>query len=122
MSVNARRIIAAVIDFHIICFIVTVISYTLVFLTMYISFLSFVVCFILEYMLILFRDNIFGNASIGKKLLKIKVVKVNGEKINLITSLKRNILFFLWPVEILLIITDNKRLGDMWAKTIVVKS
>ena len=73
-------------------------------------------------MLILFRDNIFGNASIGKKLLKIKVVKVNGEKINLITSLKRNILFFLWPVEILLIITDNKRLGDMWAKTIVVKS
>ena len=122
MSVNARRIIAAVIDFHIICFIVTVISYTLVFLTMYISFLSFVVCFILAYMLILFRDNIVGNASIGKKLLKIKVVKVNGEKINLITSLKRNILFFLWPVEILLIITDNKRLGDMWAKTIVVKS
>lgn len=122
MSINARRIIAAVIDFYIICFIVTVISYTLVFLTMYISFHSFVVCFILTYVLILFRDNIFGNASIGKKLLKIKVVKVNGEKINLITSLKRNILFFLWPVEILLIITDNKRLGDMWAKTIVVKS
>ena len=41
MSVNARRIIAAVIDFHIICFIVTVISYTLVFLTMYISFSLF---------------------------------------------------------------------------------
>lgn len=122
MSINARRIIAAVIDFYIICFIVTVISYTLVFLTMYISFHSFVVCFILTYVLILFRDNIFGNASIGKKLLKIKVVKVNGEKINLITSLKRNILFFLWPVEILLIITDNRRLGDMWAKTIVVKS
>ncbi len=122
MSVNARRIIAAGFDFYIICIMVVLLSYVLVFITSDISFLIFCICFVLTYVLILFRDNIFGNASIGKKLLKIKVVKVNGEKINLITSLKRNILFFLWPVEILLIITDNKRLGDMWAKTIVVKS
>lgn len=122
MSVNARRIIAAGFDFYIICIMIVLLSYVLVFITSDISFLIFCICFVLTYVLILFRDNFFGNASIGKKLLKIKVVKVNGEKINLITSLKRNILFFLWPVEILLIITDNKRLGDMWAKTIVVKS
>ena len=89
MSVNARRIIAAGFDFYIILYyVVVLLSYVLVFITSDISFLIFCICFVLTYVLILFRDNIFGNASIGKKLLKIKVVKVNGEKINLITSLK----------------------------------
>lgn len=121
MSINAKRLIAGFIDFYIICFIMIISSYTIFFRAKYLSFYQSLAFFILTFILVLIKDKVFGNASIGKRILKIKVIKENGEKLTVLTSVKRNLSILLLPLEILLIITDNKRLGDMWAKTTVVE-
>jgi len=66
--------------------------------------------------------------TIGKKAVKIRVVREDGGEINMSQALKRNILrvidglmgylvgaFFIWRSD------KKQRLGDMWAKTVVVK-
>jgi uncharacterized RDD family membrane protein YckC len=68
--------------------------------------------------------------TIGKKFAHIKVVKDDGSKCDLGAALIRNILRiidslpFIYILGIILIATTNKkqRLGDMLAKTIVVKA
>ena len=41
--------------------------------------------------------------------------------IRFLDDLKRALPLFIWPVEALLIITNNQRIGDIWAKTKVVR-
>ncbi|WP_455370055.1 RDD family protein [[Eubacterium] cellulosolvens] len=68
--------------------------------------------------------------TFGKKLAHIKVVKDDGSKCDFMAALIRNILRildrlpFIYIVGIILILVTNKkqRLGDMLAKTIVVKN
>lgn len=124
MSIKAKRLIASFIDFYIVCFIIEAIFYLYVFLSdvKYPSYNMFLIAFIAAFILLLLRDNIFRNASIGKKILKIKIVKTNDTKLRFIDKIKRNLLILLLPLETLLIITDNKRLGDLWAKTIIVEN
>lgn len=124
MSIKAKRLIASFIDFYIVCFIIEAIFYLYVFLSdvKYPSYNMFLIAFIAAFILLLLRDNIFRNASIGKKILKIKIVKTNDTKLRFIDKIKRNLLILLLPLETLLIITDNKRLGDFWAKTIIVEN
>lgn len=71
-----------------------------------------------------FKDCVFKNASIGKKLLQIKVVYVDKEnkgKIDILTHLKRSIPSILSIFELSLLLVGYNRLGDIWAKTTVVK-
>lgn len=73
------------------------------------------------YVLFIFRDLMFGNASIGKKICRLQVVSViDEEKAKMSQLILRNITCFILPVEVLLILTNNQRLGDMLAKTKVV--
>jgi uncharacterized RDD family membrane protein YckC len=68
--------------------------------------------------------------TIGKKFTHIKVIKENGSKCDFGSALVRNILRiidhlpFLYILGIILIVVTEKkqRLGDMLAKTIVVKA
>ena len=68
--------------------------------------------------------------TIGKRVSKIKVMKENGSRCDLSSALVRNILRivdhlpFLYLLGIILIAATEKkqRLGDMLAKTIVVKA
>jgi len=68
--------------------------------------------------------------TIGKRVVHVKVVKEDGSKCDLGSALIRNILRiidhlpFLYILGIILIAVTNKkqRLGDMLAKTIVVKA
>lgn len=122
MQIKLKRLLAAFIDFCIVCFIATLLVYFVTLGKANISFLSLSTYFLSVCALVIYKDNLFGNASLGKRILKIKVIKENGDKITVLTSVKRNLLIVLLPLEVLLIITDNKRLGDMWAKTIVVES
>jgi len=67
------------------------------------------------------------NATMGHFILGLKVVKTDGERIDFIASLKRHLadpfdFFFFGVVGIILIKNTvlNQRLGDIWAKTIVI--
>lgn len=69
----------------------------------------------------------FEGKTIGKKLLKLKVVKLNGSPYSAVDSFKRRIcdwIDFTFLGLPALIISSNtrlrQRLGDMWAGTVVV--
>jgi uncharacterized RDD family membrane protein YckC len=76
-----------------------------------------------------FCKDIIGGQSIGKRFFKLKVVnnKINeGEKVvenlelNSIRLILRNLFVYIWPIEILLLMYQDKRLGDAIIKTKVV--
>jgi len=90
------------------------------------------------------KDSNFKNASIGKKLMGIKVVNFDGQDVDWGISIKRNLplaigaVFAIVPIlgwivggfvqcmfsllEVLLVLMNNKgeRIGDRWANTQVV--
>jgi len=67
--------------------------------------------------------------SLGKRLVGIKVVSATtGQAITIQQAFIRNlllivpgILFFGYPVELFMLIFKGERLGDKWAKTVVIK-
>ena len=70
--------------------------------------------------LIMFKD-IIGNQSIGKRIFKLKVVTLQGQKPNVFQFFVRNILALIWPLEaFMLVILDKPRIGDLIARTKVV--
>lgn len=90
--------------------------------------------FIAVYVLVAFLYYILleglTGATLGKKLVKIKVVRENGSPCGLGPALVRNILRivdelpFLYIIGMILISRSNRkqRLGDRLAKTVVVKT
>lgn len=63
----------------------------------------------------------FKNTSIGKQIFKLKVAKTDGTNLMIVDVIKRNIpIIILLPVEALLLIINNRRIGDIWAKTSIV--
>jgi uncharacterized RDD family membrane protein YckC len=76
-----------------------------------------------------FCKDIIGCQSIGKRIFKLKVIntKINNDEGKLnklelipIRLILRNLFIYIWPIEIILIMTENKRLGDLIFKTKVV--
>jgi len=79
---------------------------------------------------ITFRDGLFGGQSVGKKILGIRVVHMDGRSISYIDSSFRNVLFIihlLIPAAIVVEAVaayrhpERRRLGDRIAKTCVVQ-
>ena len=79
---------------------------------------------------ITFRDGLFGGQSVGKKILGIRVVHMDGRPISYIDSSFRNVLFIIYlliPAAIVIEAVaayrhpDRRRLGDRIAKTCVVQ-
>ena len=72
---------------------------------------------------IFFGEIIFKN-TFGKYLFGLEVVnKDDYQRPKIINFLKRGLIKVIWPLEglVLLFSKNKKRLGDLWAKTIVVK-
>ena len=70
------------------------------------------------FILLLTKDCIFKNASIGKLIFKLKVVKNNGTNLMFLDVVKRNLtLTILLPLELALIVLNDCRIGDIWTKT-----
>ena len=71
--------------------------------------------------LLTFKDWLFfsGN-SIGKQIMRIKVVKLDGSHLNLLDCIKRTLPYAILPVEAYFVLTGQDRLGDRWAHTAVV--
>lgn len=64
---------------------------------------------------ILFKDHFNGNGSIGKNILKIKIVDYYQWKS--VFRLIRNFTLIIWPIELCFLLIKKKRLGDLVAKT-----
>lgn len=122
MPIILRRILAGIIDFYIACAVgVTVVAIiTLGELPMTVFTATVYLFSTFAYMVL--RDKFFKNASIGKKILRIHVVENNKELLTLLGCIKRNITLILVPVEVILLPTTRKRLGDLLAKTEVVRN
>ncbi len=64
--------------------------------------------------------DIFGGRSIGKRIMKIKVVRKNSEKASVWRLIFRNITIVIWPIEALLLLIGREKIGDVIANTKVV--
>lgn len=123
MQIKIKRIIAALID-HVICtylagiipaVIGSIIGDDYVFIMMLFAMLFYSVLFIL-------RDLIFKNASIGKRILGIKILRKEDIKISAWTCILRNLIFLLlYPLEISVFFKNGERLGDRWTGTMVIE-
>jgi len=73
-------------------------------------------CFIL---LLYFNKDIINGESIGKKLLRLKIYKIDGGESSKILLFIRNLFLIIWFLELIVILINNKgkRLGDIITKT-----
>lgn len=68
-----------------------------------------------------FKDFVYKYASIGKHILNLEIVSADGKKLPRFKLFARNfLLLFIWPVECILILLFNKRIGDYIFNTIIV--
>lgn len=67
------------------------------------------------------KDFVFKNASIGKKILRMEILTMSNKKPTIMPLVLRNLFVIIWPIEILLILILNRRIGDLVFKTKVVE-
>ena len=121
MGINVKRMIAAIIDFFAIAMVAMIFVGVFTALKIDRTVLGIVYSAFLA-LLVLFKDFVFKNASFGKKFLQLKIVKTDGTKPRFIDLLLRTLTLAIFPVEIILVLVRNKRLGDALAKTAVVEA
>ncbi|MBR7033539.1 MAG: RDD family protein [Clostridia bacterium] len=122
MNVRFKRLLAAVIDFYIICFLSSGLIGIITLGEFNVTYFSVLLYLVTCFLLFLFKDYAFKNKSIGKRVFKLKVAKIDGTKLTFIDILKRSVpVIFLLPVEVLLLIINNRRIGDIWAKTTILR-
>lgn len=121
MNEKIKRIIGGLIDFYIIVFSSSILTAIFTLGKLDVTPLSMTVYFGSYIVFLGFRDAVFKNASVGKRIFKLEVIKNDETELRAIDIAKRNIpLVFLLPVEIFLMLFNDKRIGDIWAKTSVV--
>jgi uncharacterized RDD family membrane protein YckC len=129
------RILAFIIDRMLVILIIAIPAGVLIAITeqtgrsgiVYYILMAFTLIFVLIGALYSYSRDMIGGKSIARRLLKQKVVDITtGEPIGGWRSFKREIIIHFAPlilVELILISSnkDRRRMGDNWAKTIVVK-
>jgi uncharacterized RDD family membrane protein YckC len=70
---------------------------------------------------LIIRD-IIGNKSIGKRIMKLKIVDRNNNDAYFLKRLFRNITWFLGPVEIIIFLISGERLGDKIMGTKIIEN
>jgi elongation factor Tu len=99
-----KRSLAFFIDFSIVCFLYAIVSFIAPLHD---------ISLIITFLLLIFKDITFRNASIGKKIMNIEIRGYNNKLPNLTTIILRNVFLILWPIEILIFLIYNKSIGDM---------
>lgn len=120
MNHKVKRLLAAIIDFCVICFLSSALVCITTWGKMDVTPFSITLYFGSFVLLLLFKDFVFKNASVGKRVFKMKIIKTDETSFTIIDALKRTIPIILLPIELLLIMANNQRIGDIWAKTSVV--
>ena len=124
---KAKRILAALLDYYILYFGIYKI---LIFFRWnvfdnsidYNLFKNIVTCFTWSYFL--FKDLLFKNASISKKILRLEIVDIDGNRPKFYIIILRNSINRLYPLievlDLVLILFCNLRISDIIFKTRVV--
>lgn len=115
MNLLLRRILAAWLDHSITVILVLLAQYVL--FGVYPSVNSVLISFTIGYSYLIFRD-ILGK-SIGKVVFRLKIT-YDSKMPQFFCRILRNITILIIPLEVVFVITENKRIGDMLAKTNVV--
>ncbi len=122
-----RRIIAWIIDWNLSglpCMI-----YTTIFMEVFkrpsFENIGYILIFILLVFLYIitfvFRDVIFMGRSVGKRIFRLFVLDKNtNEKASVSQRIIRNLFFFIYPVDGIVLIITKESIGDKIANTIVV--
>ena len=116
-----KRILAIIIDNNIIIALFVLLGIAEMFIMnlndifILIYYFSLVFCIFI----IVLKDVVNGR-SIGKRIMKLKVISVSGGKPNIWRLILRNITFIIWPIEAILLLNNRKKIGDRIAKTDVV--
>lgn len=129
------RMLAFVIDRGIVILVIALPAATFIAVTeqtgednvLYFTMLAVFIAFMLVGIVYSYARDMFGGKSIARRLLKQKVVDVTtGQPIGGLRSFKRELIIHFAPlilIESLLLFSkpDRRRMGDNWAKSIVVK-
>lgn len=120
-----KRIVAMIIDYYIILLIVYIPLFFYVCINKPepdILFDDTLFTFIMAscVILILFKDLLFKNKSIGKKIMGIEIRDNNNKIPSFPILILRNITVIIWPIECLLILLKKNRIGDTIFKTKIV--
>lgn len=67
------------------------------------------------------KDLPYREGSLGKKICKLEVLHLNNERLSSSIKILRNLFVLIWPVELILLLLFNRRLGDAIFKTKVVE-
>lgn len=80
------------------------------------------VLFVLSYpVLFVVRDVLFKGRSVAKRIFKLRVIDNETNELPKKQKLIiRNLFFFIYPIEAILLIATNKSIGDMATNTTVV--
>lgn len=128
---NTKRIIAGFIDLLITC-IIQGILFSLLFIKPMLEFGyngnifdAITGCLIITYcsMSFMIIRDIIGKRSVGKVIMKLEIVNKNDKKeSNILRRLLRNITWLFGPLDILVFLITQERIGDKIAKTNVIES
>jgi len=104
-----KRLLSIIVDL-IVCILLT-------FILAYASF--WVIGIPYTFFILLFLKDIVNGQSIGKRLMKIRVLKKDGSKPSPRILVLRNLTLFIWFVDAYLYFSKGERLGDILFKTTV---
>ena len=84
--------------------------------------LLFVLLVLLYPVLFVFRDVIFKGRSIGKRIFGLYVLnKTTNEPASIKQRIVRNLFFFIYPVDGIILIATKESIGDKVVNTVVIK-
>lgn len=121
MNNRTKRIVAGIIDFYLICLLSSAVVCVFTLGQLDVTPFSLITYLISYSFFTLGKDFVFVNSSIGKRILKLKVIKLDETKFTIFDALKKNFpIIVLLPIEACLIVVGKKRIGDIWSKTLTI--
>lgn len=116
-----KRILAILIDYAIVIFVFVLFGAAELFIGSLNEMLALMYyILIIPCIFLLVIKDVVNGRSIGKRLMKLKVVTTSDSKFYAWRLMLRNTTLIIWPIEIILLLQNKKRLGDIFAKTDVV--
>lgn len=111
-----KRVIAMLIDFYI-SLLITLPLFAILLINNKNDFIINILIIIL----LLLKDLTFKNQSIGKKLMKIEIKKLDNSNPKVYELILRNIFLPIWPLGFIMLILVDKTIGDILFNTKVVE-
>ena len=68
-----------------------------------------------------YTKDIIGGQSIGKRIMRIKIIAKDGGKPSIFRLILRNITISIWPIEFIILSLGKEKLGDRIAKTKIIE-